>query len=255
MAQNFSQDKQVGSIFRTIFYEKYKFNTYQRDIKEAHVKELMERMKEHGFLPNKAISVNEKFEIIDGHHRYLAAKNLGIPMLVQVCKGMKEEDIVEANQAQNDWGKDGFTNYWAKRGNVNYVALRDFMVKYPKIKMTQALMLLANEPNSHPTSKTFKAGKFQVKSVKKAEEFAVKVETCAKYFGKAYGSKFVSALLVAETRCHNWIFSEFIDKLAKFPDKLTPSITTKGYLERFEDIYNYHRVKKQHIKLIGLYKD
>ncbi len=32
-------------------------------------------MRIHGYLANKAISVNERNEIIDGHHRYLAAKN------------------------------------------------------------------------------------------------------------------------------------------------------------------------------------
>ena len=100
-----AQDKQVASIYKTTFYDRYKFNSLQRTIKEWHVRDLMEKMKIHGFLTNKAISVNEKNEIIDGHHRYLAARNLKIPMLVQVCKGMTEDDILEANQDQLNWDK------------------------------------------------------------------------------------------------------------------------------------------------------
>jgi hypothetical protein len=249
------QDKQVSSIFRTTNFERYKFNSLQRVIKEKHVRNLIEKMRIHGYLANKAISVNERNEIIDGHHRYLAAKNLGIPMLVQVCKGMKEDSIIEANQDQVNWDKHDFTNTYAKKGNINYIELQNFMVKYPKFKMTQSLILLMNEPNAHPNKKTFQSGEFKIGSVKKAEELARKVERISTFFPKAYGSKCISALLCCEMRCKEFSFEEFIDKLSKFPDKLTPSITTKGYLEKFEEVYNYHRNKKHQIKLSHLSAD
>jgi len=250
-----SQDKQVASIFKTISYDRYKFNSLQRKIKESHVKELMESMKLHGFLTNKAISVNEKNEIIDGHHRYLAAKNLGYPILVQVSKGLNEASIIQANQLQENWDKHDFTNTYAIQGNPNYIALRDFMQKFPKFKITQSLILLMNEPNAHPKKKEFQQGKFKIASVKKAEEFAVKIEALANHFPKAYQGKFISALICCETRCKAFSFGEFVEKLSKFPDKLTPSITTKGYLEKFEEVYNYHRVKKQHLKFRDLSND
>lgn len=249
------QDKQVGSIIRTNSYDRFKFNSLQRVIKDKHVNELMEKMKRFGFLPNKAISVNERNEIIDGHHRYLAAKSLGIPMLIQVCKGMPEESIIQANQDQINWDKHDFTNTYAKQGNPNYIALKEFREKYPKFKMTQALILLVNEPNAHPKTKVFQNGEFKIGSIKKAEEIARKVEELAIYHPKAYGSKCISALMCCEMRCKGFSFKEFIEKLAKFPDKLTPSITTKGYLEKFEEVYNYHRIKKHQLKLRDLSSD
>ena len=253
MAQQ--QEKQVGSIFRTTFYEKYKTNAFQRTMKEWHVKELMEKMQKYGYLPNKAISVNEKNEIIDGHHRFEACRRLNIPVLVQVCKGMTEETILQSNQAQEDWDKHDFTGTFAKQGNKNYQAIIDFMAKYPKFKMTQTLILLKNEPNAHPKKKEFQEGLYTIGNVKKAEEFAVKIMQVADYFPKAYTGKFISAIICCETRCKNFVFSEFMDKLQKFPDKLTPSITTKSYLEKIEDLYNYHRQKKHHIKLADLSAD
>ena len=45
--KNLSQDKQVGSIFRTTYYEKYKMNDFNRDIKESHVKNLMAKFFEN----------------------------------------------------------------------------------------------------------------------------------------------------------------------------------------------------------------
>jgi hypothetical protein len=250
-----SQDKQVGSIYRTTYYEKYKFNNFNRVIKEPHVRNLMEKMKLHGFLSNKAISVNEKMEIIDGHHRFLAARNLNIPILVQVCKGMKEDSILETNQDQVNWDKHDYTNYWAKRGNENYIALRDFMVKYPKFKITQSLILLSNEPNAHPKTDIFQKGNFKIKSVRKAEEYARQIIEVSTIFPKAFQSKFISAIIACDLRSQDFVFTEFIEKLKKFPDKLTPSITTKAYLEKFEDLYNYHRPKKHFVKLADIIRD
>lgn len=245
------QDKQVGSIFRTIFYEKYKTNNFQRTMKEWHVKDLMEKMQKYGYLPNKAISVNERNEVIDGHHRLEAAKRLKIPVLVQVCKGLSEDAILESNQGQEDWDKHDFTNTFAKKGNKNYQAIIDFMAKYPKFKMTQTLVLLMNEPNAHPKTKDFQEGKFKVGSIESAEKNAKMIMEIANVFPKAYGSKFISAVIFCQSKVPGFRVSELIDKLTKFPDKLTPSITTLGYLEKIENLYNYHRQKKQQLNIVA----
>lgn len=249
------QDKQVGSIIKTLSYDRYKFNSLQRVMKPKHVKELMESMKVHGFLPNKPISVNEKNEILDGHHRFEAARSLGYPILIQVCKGLTEVSIIEANQLQDNWDKKDFTNLYAKQGNKNYQALQEFMKNYPKFGMTQSLILLMNEPNAHPKTKVFQNGLFKVGSIKIAEEMVKKVEELAVHYPKAYGSKCISALMCCEIRCKGFSFKEFIDKLSKFPDKLTPSQTTKGYLEKFDEVYNYCRNKNKNLNIRDLTRD
>lgn len=254
MSNSFT-DKQVGSIFRTKSFDKFKYNHFNRVIKEAHVKWLMEQMEKYGFIKGKQITCNEKFEIIDGHHRFEAAKRLNIPFEVQMIKGGNEELLQKSNVGQLNWNKHDFTNYWAEKGNTNYIALRDFMVKYPQFHITQCLVFLMNEPNAHPRTKEFQEGLFEIKSVAKAEEFANKVLRCMEIYPKANQSKFVSALICCETRCKQFKFKEFFDKLQKFPDMLTPSITTKSYLEKIEALYNYHRTRKYHVRLRDLSAD
>jgi hypothetical protein len=250
-----SNEKQVGSIFRTKNYEKFKFNAFNREIKQAHIKWLSEQMLKYGFIKGKAITCNEKYEIIDGHHRFLTAKTLGIPFDYEIIKGGNEDLLQLSNVGQNNWDKKNFTNFWALKGNENYIALKNFMEKYPKYHITQALILLMNEPNAHPKTKVFQNGEFKIASLKKAEDYAQKIEKLAEVFPKAYQSKFMSALICCETRSNNFSFAEFYEKLKKFPDKLTPSITTKSYLEKFEEIYNYHRPKKNFVKLADLSAD
>jgi ParB-like nuclease domain len=248
-------DKQTGSIFKTKNFERFKFNDFNREIKEAHVKWLMEQMQKYGFIKGKQITCNEKYEIIDGHHRFVAAKRLNIPFEVQVIRGANEELLQKSNVGQLNWNKHNFTNYWAAKGNPHYIALRDFMEKYPQFHITQCLVFLANEPNAHPKTKDFQEGEFKIKSVAKAEEYANKVLKCMEIHPKANQSKFVSALICCETRCKQFKFKEFIDKLQKFPDMITPSITTASYLQKFEALYNYHRAKKNFVRLCDLSSD
>ena len=248
MAKNYN-DKQVGSVYTTKDYERFSHNDFNRAIKQPHLKALVEAMRTDGYLKGKPIICNEKYVIIDGHHRFMSAKTLGIAFEFTIVKGGNENLLAKSNQIQNNWDKLNFTDFYAKVGNPNYVALRDFMAKYPKYHITQALILLMNEPNAHPKTKVFQSGDFKIASVKKAEDYAQKIEKLALVYPKAYQSKFMSALIACETRAKGFSFDEFYTKLSKFPDKMTPSITTKSYLEKFHEIYNYHRPKAKMINL------
>jgi hypothetical protein len=252
---NLNQDKQVSSIFRTTNYDKYKVNSLQRMTKESHVKNLMESMEKNGFLPNKAISVNEKNEIIDGHHRYFAAKKLGIPALIQVCKGMDSQTIIESNQYQKEWLKDDFIQTYVKQGNPNYIAIVDLKNKFPKTTTTNALMLLLNSPNGHPKTEDFQKGNFKVVSIKKAEELAEKLEIMSKYYPNARHSKCLAALICCVMKCEGFIFNDFIKKLSKFPTIFKPAIKLDEYLKSFEEVYNYKRDRRYHVKLSYLSKE
>ena len=255
MAQNLSQEKQVSSVFRSKNYDRYKSNDLNRELKQPHLKWLMEQMLKYGYIKGKPIIVNEKNEIIDGHHRFLAAKSLGIPVLVQICKGMKDEDILQVNQDQINWDKHNYTGFWAKKGNQHYKAIQDFMIANPKFKMTQTLILLSNEPNAHPKSEAFQKGKFITKSYAKAQEYANWINEIANTFNKAYTSKFISALIVCDMKCKEFSFKDFIEKLQKFPDKMQPRISTRNYVENIQEVYNYHRPKKHQIDLSHLIRE
>jgi len=254
MANNFSQDKQVSSVYLTKNFDRFKSNSFNREVKESRIKTLMESMQRQGYLKGKAIVVNEKWEIIDGHTRFYAARELGIPFYFEMWKGISADEIANYNQYQDDWGKLQYTLFWSKKGNENYKALKEFLETHPKCKVTQALVFLMGEPNAHPKTEAFQNGEFKVKSVKKAEEYYEKIERLAVLFPKAYGSKFISAIIACETRSKDFNFEEFYTKLKKFPDLLTPSVTTKSYLEKIDNLYNYHRKGKK-VNLANIIKD
>lgn len=54
---------------------------YQREIEPPRTKKLYISISKHGYWPNEVIILNERYEIIDGQHRVLAAKQCGIKQL------------------------------------------------------------------------------------------------------------------------------------------------------------------------------
>ena len=75
-----SNFKKVNEVFQTKNYEMFKFRNDNRSIRQYHVQELVNKMKEKGWIQGSYAVINEKNEVIDGQHRILAARTIGIPV-------------------------------------------------------------------------------------------------------------------------------------------------------------------------------
>ena len=71
-------DKSLTTIHKTTDYDKFNLKFGNRPIDNAHVKKIMRSMTEE-FI-NVPIAVNKRYEIVDGQHRFTAAKALGLPI-------------------------------------------------------------------------------------------------------------------------------------------------------------------------------
>jgi len=67
----------------TTNYNRFSKNPEQRTISELHANNIAKSMMTAGFLPSKPIQCYKKGDgliIVDGHHRFEAAKSIGIPV-------------------------------------------------------------------------------------------------------------------------------------------------------------------------------
>lgn len=82
-------NNKVTSVYSTMDYDVFTFIEGNREL--DHVKAVKESIEKVGFLW-VPILVNEKFEIIEGQHRFTACKELGLPVIyiIQPNIGMKE---------------------------------------------------------------------------------------------------------------------------------------------------------------------
>jgi hypothetical protein len=112
---------------KTNNYQKFKFIATNRIIKESHVQKLSNSMNTHGFLNSKPITVNSNYEIIDGQHRFMAAKRLGIDVIYEIDNVDINECMVTVNTTSNTWRLNEFIEHYAKKGLVDFIELNKFI--------------------------------------------------------------------------------------------------------------------------------
>jgi len=108
-------------------YSIFNLKNDNRDIFKNHIEKIANDMKNRGFAPSKSIQVDSNYNIIDGQHRFLAAKKIGIPVLYIVDDSM---DFLSANNNQRKIITRDYVKYYAVNGNQNFVKLIETCKKY-----------------------------------------------------------------------------------------------------------------------------
>ena len=185
MARN--EDISVKEIFKSYDYEKFKFLECNRTVKKTFT--LEKSIKEIDITDCCPIIVNKDFYIIDGQHRFTICKNLGRPIYYVVFNGDAELAMVNLNISVSLWRQEEWLEYYCGKSNPVYMALRDFMAKYPKLGISNAILIFSAERTN---AKTFKAGRLVDNNPRK-EEMANFIYNCNVPF--AFYRPLVSAIV------------------------------------------------------------
>jgi hypothetical protein len=153
----------MKKIFETKDYDKFELHEFNRSV--SNLDRLLELMKKYGWIDAHPMHViengNTKLKIKDGHHRFEAARLLGIPVKYVICKD--DVSIHELDQATRHWSMMNYLESFSRIGNTNYLKLYDFYKKF-RIPLNVSVTLMggksANESGFH--SVAFKQGKFKV---------------------------------------------------------------------------------------------
>lgn len=184
---------------KTNDYSKFKFRKDNRDkIDFQHVKRLVNSIKEKNLLQFQPVLINADWEILDGQHRILAARELGVEVYYEQRNDLKPEDIIRINIAKA-WTKDDYLNFYKQNGYSEYITLSEFCQNHA-LGVSVSLRILGK--GSRKDGIEFQMGKFKFPREGNWEEKLIfcseTVEIIKKYNGKSsYHSsgKFWSALL------------------------------------------------------------
>ena len=69
------------------------------------------------------IIVNEKYEIIDGQHRFECVKELKMPLHYIICNGYGLNEVQILNQNSKTWNADDYLAGYCNLKNENYLCL------------------------------------------------------------------------------------------------------------------------------------
>lgn len=232
----------ASKIESTTNYNRFKFMDGNRPINTARVRKLMRSIKRKNMLQQFPIVCQKNgsgLYIMDGQHRFSAAKELELPISFVEAKNVKIADVAATNSVQKAWKPSDFVSSYAALGYADYVTLRDFVAQHGLPITTSASILsgiLGNDLNNK--SNTLNTGGFKVADLAFANRVAAAINSIAKLFPPAKERGFVIAL-ARLLRLKQFSITRLMQKLEHQSSKLVKCATWIQYVELIEDIYNW----------------
>lgn len=233
-------------IKKTKDYDLFVFRDDNREkIDKAHVLKLIESIKSRNLLELRPICVNANMEIVDGQHRLLAAKTLGVDIYYQQDKSLDASDIIRMNISK-PWTIGDYLNFYCEQGYDEYIKIKRFVEKHNLSLKVALNIIMGNQKNNFLQ---FKNGQFTFMQ----EEIDQQIQVCWDTIGyikkmngySAYtnSSRFWKALLRIVNHPE---FNEekWLSNTRKMIEHFTVKAKFEDYLATFSTVYNYRSPAK-----------
>ena len=189
------------------------------------------------------ITVNEKYEIIDGQHRFCVCQGLGKPIYYIRKNGLNIDHSIEMNKRKGDWSALDFIKSYASRGNQDYMYILNF-IELNDISLKIALILMHRTHRMEYSR--IRNGEWQMTDWSKGEENLKKIRDFKPFFINWNGSYFIKAVMRLISR-KNYDHAYMINKMDYCRDMLNRTNNIENYEEMLIRIYNYRLKKKGRI--------
>ena len=241
-------DSKSNEILETRNYEQFKLYKQNRAISDQHVERIKVMMEKMGFLDGFPVVVDSQMNIIDGQHRFEAAKRISIPVkYVMVNASCKKgiEMIPFINSTQKKWGVGEYLEYWCNIGLNTYKTLRDFQ-NYFKYPVDTCIMLLSGRADRDEIRTTFRNGDLSIVDLEGATQIAKQMLDFRTYYSFFNHALFMRALVIM-MRNQNYNHKKMLSKLENYHKKVTKSTQIREYLLDLEIMYNFNDKKTESV--------
>jgi len=237
--------KEVNQVLKTNDYSMFKHMNGNRNINKLHLKRLTESMSEKYI--EVPIIVNQHYEIIDGQHRFEAAKELGKYVYYIKVRNLNLDDVHRLNTNSKNWTAEEYMQGYCELGLKDYLTYRNFKRNYG-FGHNETNAILTNRARMSGSKNTdFNDGVFKIKDYDLAVKNAEKICMVREYYEGYKRRYFVYAMLeLFENSDYSHV--EFLNKLSFQSVKLQDCTDVKGYLILIEDIYNFKRSKSNKVR-------
>lgn len=235
-------------IMKSNDYSLLRMVEFNRGIDKNNLYRITKSITENGFYVNPII-VSTNMEIIDGQHRFIACRDLGIPFYyVIVPEVITIQNIHAVNTTGKKWDKSDYCESYSMLGKESYTKLLEFKELYPNFSVTVCELLL--NPFRATTKKTvikgekyietntFSKGDFVVEDWAFSCKLADLIMIIKKYYSGYARVMFIKAIIKAKKH-KNFVDSVFIHKLETFGFQIRHSATVEMYYRQIVEIYNY----------------
>jgi len=230
-------------VEKSKLYEKFNTLKGNRNINLLNKQRLLKSFEEKHLI--SPITVNEKYEIIDGQHRFEAAKELGLPIYYIVLEGYGLEEVQTLNANQKNWVLMDYVDGFINLGKRDYSAFKEIKTEYnlPTIQTIEILEGRKDKSAGRSIVQDFKNGLFKVKDLRKAIFVFDSIVRCSSYYDGYKRKSFVVAMTIL-LKNPKFKIDVFIKKLKTSNKKLMDCVNATEYVLLIEEIYNYKNRNK-----------
>lgn len=239
-------------VHTTTDYSMFKSIDGNRNLNLLHINRLKKSMQEHYLFT--VIVVNERYEIIDGQHRFNSICDLGLPLHYVVMTGYNLTHVQILNANSSNWSTQDYLQAYCDLGYEDYLRLAEFLRKY-KLNITIGASILIGNTTGQGGMKAgapfefFKHGTYKVSDtqVKDAEKFMDMLYLFEPYFSSFKTRSFVFAIMKLSNN-PDFSMIELLQKVKIQPSALQACVQVNQMISLIEEIYNYKRRDKVNLR-------
>ena len=104
-------------------YDRFKLLNLNRSLDRNHINKIKDSIVKNGYLMSNPIIVNKDMEILDGQHRFVALKDMGLDVPYEVIDN-GYDTIIDLNTTAKSWTVEDYVNYYCQKDqNPNFLRL------------------------------------------------------------------------------------------------------------------------------------
>lgn len=226
-------------------YNEFAIDPANRNINELSVARLAEGLDSTYLLDLYPIVATTEKVVLDGQHRFTAARDMVLPFYAIIGDDISIADIAEANSNTNKYNEQDALDVYCNIGAASYVYLRDFIERNPGILLSDARSWL----NGDLLVNDFIQGSFSVCYPQLAQVVADRVRDFMSVHRWVQRSPAYKKALFNLTINPVYDHERMMNRLKAIPVRLLKCGTEKEALEILNVIYNYQLAKSNRIRL------
>ena len=258
---NQGEDTKINSdVMKSSDYEKFSILEQNRVVNDKHVNELVVSIQNSGQLT--PIIINEKFEIIDGQHRFDACKILKIPVMYLISYKTSINEVILMNNTQKSWKLHDYLRCFSDKKWDNHEIYQkvDKFMREHDLKLTTCIVLLSEGTGGGSSLgnalalqgqglNSFKKGIYKIGNLARAQAIAKILSEI-----KAFAPDLVGSDRFCRSYCKlslepKWDHNSAVYQIKKYRRKYDGASSTEEALQGLLAVYNYNQLKSKKISI------
>jgi hypothetical protein len=222
-------------------YSFFKYSVNNRGVKPKNVKKIIESMQKYGFISGRPVLCTVDGTIVDGQHRFEAAKELNLEISYEIVSSDFIKTMIDLNSTQTNWALLDYIQSYANQSIDCYRKLLKFEEKY-NLGMSNTISICMY--NSINKSLDIRKGKiFDINPwADRIAEFVLNCDAVPYY----KDHKFIQAICSVYRKLNKEQLTKIKSNLISVPQFGKAS----DYIVAFENIINKSKRGENRIKLV-----